>query len=75
MKEPLVYLPVKYYSFPLWKRSSLFPRNYSQARRFGAGRWLAIKCAVIESANGCTIEPVVRGGSVLDNLGMVIKLQ
>lgn len=73
--KTIVYLPVKYYSYPLWKRPSLVLRNYQQARRLGASRMFAVRLAVKESANGCTIEPPVRPARVLDNLGLVIKVQ
>lgn len=73
--KAIAYLPVKLYSYPFYKRLFLTHGNYRQMRRLGASRKLSIVSAVKEAIDGCIIySPKPRPSHVLDNLGLVIKL-
>lgn len=71
------YVPVKLYSYSVFKRPFLVPSNYRQMRQLGAGLHNALRCAWRESWHGCVITPPAekRRHGTLDNLGLVVTLE
>jgi hypothetical protein len=71
------YVPVKLYSYSVFKRPFLLPSNYRRIRQLGAGLRNALRCAWRESWHGCVIAPSAekRRCETLDNLGLVVTLE